>query len=931
MLNYDELFLSDGTTTIDLLSLTSRTGVHLLSWRAGASRYKDRGYWHNPAIASGRRPAMHLWDAVEERMVFGVVGWTPDDLARQAAVVRNLLQRAWDYFEANIPQSAPIYLVRRVQGETNREYSLVLGGFADEDVEYLSTRSEYGVVSFDGWEVTVWREEHWRDTIPGGDPTCILNSGYGEYTQYIEFDRDGPTFAAPTYIQVPAGVGLDDLTGATITAEAWVRIVPDLGAPAIRGIMCKCNNLAAQGWSFFWDAANGVSVIITCAGADAITRGGLGVGCDINDGNAHHVAFCYVDAADNFPHLWIDGVEQTNVTQAKGGAPDADAAFPLYIGRVLGQGDWQGDIGWTRVSNAEMYAAPFTPPPRCYLPDTTLATTLGQWIGGEVNGTIIDSQEGTAARDGTLYNGIHDCDCRRGTVDANLDPEYFCDPDDITVFIRNAHVRAQPTHMYALDQPAAWGADLITQSAFNILPPNSVAGDGFYAGITIEATLFYGPFFNLVFDIASTSTYTGTWQYYSTAAGPAWANLDVHDGTDGLENTGVVAVTWEIDTDDWEPLAINGFTGYWVRFHLTAGAVASPIQQNRPVYTTTWAFTEIGGTDAQDPTRPTLVNSVPGDVPALAKIQCIIAGEENDTASAGMTGHAIDRLTFGMRSLSRGPDFCAYLNAGDPSVIGAVGAQEPIGVEPWAGYATGVPTVDDTRDQGLHVLCNGAGGVWQASQNWYILPEYAWQYYGRFRLFARAQCTALVGVSEIRARIIMTTEDYLTREYTFIDTNLEKLVDLGLITFPGIEPITSADTPSYSLTLRIETSFTDAGTDRIKLYGVILLPADEKVVETTLVTGRYGAMNVLSTRILMDSTSTLRTTIRSLTTKADGSIMGYMLPISAGAVTFQANADQRIWMVGERYAGGYWSNPHEFHAKMLLHRVAQYRSTRGNR
>ncbi|MBU0847742.1 LamG domain-containing protein, partial [Patescibacteria group bacterium] len=571
MIELAELLLSDGTTTIDLLSLATAAGLHLRSWVPASSRYKGQGVWHDSPLADGKRPAFHAWDATEEAMRFTAVGLTTDDLAHRTADLRNLLQQAWDYFENDWPQSGPVYLIRRARGETNLAYSLVLGGEAPQDGEYTAEASAVSyTVGYEGWDVRIWREEHWRDTVPGGEGTCTPNAGYQFVHRPCYID-----FAANGIITVPAGGVLDDLADDAMTAEMWVRI--DGATTCI--LLDKGNMVAGWNLAVVFPGGN-ISATIVCAVADGVqvtANATLTV-----DGLWHHVAMTWDDVTYLRPRIWIDGVEATYIPAAgqdRNGAIVADGAHNLLIGNDVGVAfDLDGAAGWTRVSDSVRYAAGFTPDPRCDPPAIDV-NTIGQWIGEECAGTNIRNVEGTAAFDGTLANGGFDCDCYDWV--GNIDPaddsiDYSCDEDDIEVFIRNSHARAQLTQIWHVDTSLGnWTGNLVEQSSYELLPNPVEVGDFVYFGID-SAAQYYGPFRNLVFDLVDNAVdITGTWWYYSSV-GPGWAALGTQDGTLQLCRTGTCAMIWflvrahsPLPGNTWIPFAVHGITAYWVRFEVT--------------------------------------------------------------------------------------------------------------------------------------------------------------------------------------------------------------------------------------------------------------------------------------------------------------------------------------------------------------------------
>jgi len=941
MLGYDELLLSDGTTTIDLLSLATQTGVHLMGYRPRASRQKGtRGVWSDPAIAPGRRPVAYYWDSVEEEMTFSIVGRTVVDLSGYASAIRNLLQAAQDYYTGRLPNAQPVYLIRRAEGETTREYAVVLAGTAPEDGTYPAAAMQYGTVSYEDWACTIVRGEHWRDTIPGENGPCVENAGYGCSLYHLVTE-----VGAETSVDCGSDGTLDDLTAVAITVEAWVKIEPGWGTVGMGDLGIASKFSGGTGWTLYASQARGLCALITYGGADAETYSGAGT--VPADGTWHHYGFTFTEAADNFPILWLDGVQNTANTQAKGGVRDADAGHSLWLAAWDNGGTIEymaGAMGWVRVSNSIRYATgggPYDVPLRCTLPLDD-ANAMGLWIGYESLGYTIVDMGGNVNVNGSLregglltgFLGIWGCDCLHGNYNpADLSIDYAnCADDSIPVFMRNAQLPASLTDVYTWDASGTgWSANLVEEDAYNLLPVPMV-GDIIYFGIR-ERSLYYGPFFNLVFDIASAGVYAGNWEFYDST-GPGWATLDTYvtecDGTDDLQSTGVVAVSWEISNGLWVPFAAApaaAVTGYWIRFIVTGVTTANPpVQQNRPVYTTGWAHTEIQGTD------PALT-SVPGDVPALARYYGLWPTSGSVCVS---TKFSMDRAIFGLRTASRGADFVAYLNVGNQhgDVGTTLSGQTPTGVE--SIVDAGTITTDSSRGNGLHLSCfdGGATGNWISFQTWRIYACVAPQWYGQYRVFARARCTALNGTSKIRLiRASRGATDYFP-EYTFTSTADRVLIDFGLVHLPGYAPIHMSE-PLYDyMYLRLQCSFTSAA-DYIRLYDICLIPVDEKVVEANVGSlSDVGPWSGTSEVLDIDSVRILRTSIRAvIRDAASGGVMASWQSICSGSAWFQANADQRVWMLSAYYdsANTVWVSNHEHLTRMRLYRAARYQSIRGGR
>ncbi|MBU0847602.1 hypothetical protein KKH23_10490, partial [Patescibacteria group bacterium] len=358
--------------------------------------------------------------------------------------------------------------------------------------------------------------------------------------------------------------------------------------------------------------------------------------------------------------------------------------------------------------------------------------------------------------------------------------------------------------------------------------------------------------------------------------------------------------------------------------------VPRPEQQNRPVYTTNWAYTELKA------------DSVAGDVPVLARTVAIIAEEGSGGAGVASTHPA--RVILSLRSLSRGADFVPYFNFGDPSAPGVQGAQCQVGVTPNV-EAIGVQALNSDVQTGVYVAGTQTAAVFELVQSWSIAAAYASQYYGQFRMFVRCSPYTWPGAPANPATVmlwgvVLLADNIVTStKWTPLDSQrgYYQLYDLGVITIPPYAPVLGIDMPHSDMKIILEQYCSAIGLV-IHYYDLILIPIDEKVVEAVGVFDSdgldYSTMSDLSSRLVFDSTQTLRTgAMRTLLTDEVGAVTGYMQPITVGPQWFQASSDQRIWMVAENwsYGGQYWRSYHPTALKLLLKKVSLFRSLRGSR
>lgn len=208
-----------------------------------------------------------------------------------------------------------------------------------------------------------------------------------------------------TIVNCSSEAGLDDLHDAAFTAEAWVR-TDGWGAGNYGKLFWKCGaGLSVNtGWGLTLHKTLGLDAEVACLTTNGRSRSGLANWTA--DGAMHHIAITWDDASYNYPHTWVDGLEVGLVTNNRDGVIVTDAAQTLYMGanadvsRAI-----EGAIAWARLSDIVRYTSTFVPPSPSD-PPAVDANTVLQYNFGEGGGTTLDNEEGTAARDGTISNGV---------------------------------------------------------------------------------------------------------------------------------------------------------------------------------------------------------------------------------------------------------------------------------------------------------------------------------------------------------------------------------------------------------------------------------------------------------------------------------------------------------------------------------------------
>lgn len=456
------------------------------------------------------------------------------------------------------------------------------------------------------------------------------------------------------------------------------------------------------------------------------------------------------------------------------------------------------------------------------------------------------------------------------------------------VYIANKRNEANLSDGWVFDAsgPAFVGNLMDSALPYGLYPVPAV-GDILYWGI--DTTLANsGPFSSLVFDISTAIVQVTTivWEYWNGA----WVALTVQDNTnaDGamtgvaFDTTGVKSVHWE-QPSDWATVAVNAITGYWVRARVTAigGAPTAPIQQNRDVYSIVWPYIEI-----QE-------SAVLGDVTALMRL--LLFNRSDRTASATAPLLWQNRIVVGLRSMSRGTDFTAYLNCSDE--------QNPTGILVSAGLNTAF--VADVESQtGRQARYSPIGAEALASRVSIGLSSAIVNgYYGTYHAFLRArQNGGSAGDMTVQLEILTGTKPlFLSSVESFVNTNDWQVLDLGQLSLPGFN-VSISDAAS-SIAIRLLASSVGA-VPTLDFYDLIIIPVDEWAGEFsddgTEFTSIGATSFVTRTHLDVDSIVLPKLMIRAIARRPDDSISTPYLSITSQPASLQANSRQRLWVFSFR-------------------------------
>jgi hypothetical protein len=375
-----------------------------------------------------------------------------------------------------------------------------------------------------------------------------------------------------------------------------------------------------------------------------------------------------------------------------------------------------------------------------------------------------------------------------------------------------------------------------------------------------------------------------------------------------------------IPANDWATTALNGITGYWMRFIITAAGFAAPQLSANP-YPINAAYLNIDADELQ------------GDIENNIDI---IATNTVDTSATykGLPSHVL----VGSRSLSRGEDFSAYISGVtmNPFVaaewctqlkgITITGATSPATVNRGASPNNVVLSVTVALPGTPYALITVAFDQSVASQ-----------YEGAYRVMARVQQVGGVyGDSTIR---IYSNSLGLGTEYKTCPVTLCQLVDFGNFYLPFSQRFSG----QHNIYIRMDDTLA-AG---LSWYfsDLILFPVDEWAGMFTAsnydnTIGRaVGDAGVGCQTLYVNGTFPknrkysvgLMTSMDELYLGEYDDIVTNIRPAAISSPVLQSNDDQRLWFLSFCDIGGnYIAYGHEMLA-VVLKNNQNYLGMRGAR
>ena len=364
----------------------------------------------------------------------------------------------------------------------------------------------------------------------------------------------------------------------------------------------------------------------------------------------------------------------------------------------------------------------------------------------------------------------------------------------------NKQVMANLTNLFWYDSSLGTisGNLLNSPPPYALLPALPGVSDCLYCGCD-TLLLNSGHFTSIAFTLGpwANTFYTIAWEVYTAAGWIAYAGTD---STINLAVTGVVNWSPIIGANQMTIVNLNALlgapfpsvTGYWIRGRLTAAAGNSVVEVNRHPYHASFAAIN------------TVNTAVLGDV-------------VNPVHFANRIEYATSyRVCTGLRSISRGTDFQAYLNASDtqnPTWM-------PISLSGACSYQASLaaPTGRCIR------YVRAAALPLESAFYWLIVSPYANQYDGIYRGFLR--CYLSSGSINVLVQVLMGSgyNTVCTSQLVPISTaSTNYMIDLGTLFIPP-KGRTFGQSDNLWILVRIEVVSVGA---TAYFYDIALIPYDE--------------------------------------------------------------------------------------------------------
>jgi hypothetical protein len=839
------LRITDGiTTNVDLLDLK---GWLLRDWSPAVAEPKSGGIFRDSSLVDGRKLVYRKMGNVTDTFNLVASGDSQDSLISSIQELERILEKATTYWTTDW-RDEPVYIEARATYETNSRYAVIL------DYRLTGFGGPYRQPFFDCHSATeailVIEHGFWQETAPGAIGACAKIHNESDYPnvtkQYSVAFYPNAAASDGTYSTGESSVDLAQ----TYLAVGWHPSYQGLSEAGI-----VFDNITIAAGSTVVKAMLNLEQPVAVSYDDIYIKimGQLYNATVFSGTNADYLARVRTIASLYYrltlppdPDAPVASIDITNVVQEIVANSNWNSGDDLGIFIALGYLDPDSTVNGKREIGS--YEGVTTNPPELVIEWYTSSVIVGHEATCSLS-TFVSNKHTTAP-----VNFIYCNDIGAGTFSPNL---YVAD-------------YASPQALFQSNVGA---------------PVNPGVGDFLYFGSCpgVAGDTNYGRFTSLAFDLSSIQLdVTGKWQFYNGG----WTDFSSTLCGDqiSLSKLGVGSVIWKLPVG-WTTVAINGHTGYWVRYAVTAvgGTPTSPYQQDRSVYTVLFPYIDIDSAE------------VPGDIPALARLIF---------DSAACSSRSVNTLVAGLRTLSRGDDFTAYLNASpiqNPPNMAFINSAGHYGLFTPIEVNAESPTGYWLHMEGFNSLT-----VMTNACYWTISGDLAKQYIGTYHAYVRMnQWVGNPNIVKWRLSASYGTGYNTTYSDTVTAPNVAAdepiLLDLGLLT---IHPYNHIPTTGLnSITIHLDSCLTDdiytTYYATIGIYGIILIPVDEwaGMFEVPSATGT-GVLSY-GTGLDIDSITNPRQYRVSQIDSSDV-IISEWTRVASSEPIFQANTDQRLWFLQYR-------------------------------
>lgn len=523
-------------------------------------------------------------------------------------------------------------------------------------------------------------------------------------------------------------------------------------------------------------------------------------------------------------------------------------------------------------------------------------------------------------------------DARPGVrSDVNISNQIVYDTNGLTygmesnreAFILNGRQQANISHIFKWDQGATtWSSNMVNAALpWDWFDLPCQTGDAIYFGIE-SSDADAARFNNIVLDLGKASRLNDSGAEFQIYYSGAWQTLTLaEDGTaEGigqkeLKRVGPAQISWAVNSNE-APHAVNGVTGYWLRYHVTTAlpATESPTQQNRIPYVATEPYVEID------------TDEIGGDIDALVKI------------GVRPQYDGINRVLCCARSVSRGSNFTPVINLSQTNNPDGITVTCP-------GALTSFDTASTysyfgaTGESAYYAITTGTTSPRLKQVQVSIASPLAKEYSGRFRLILRLLGYAYFGGGyvdcdfTIDAEVSSGSGGVTTAQparFDYVNSGLRATQfasDLGVF---DISQYSESDQIDISLYVQSDgTGYLD-----LYMYDLWLMPVDEFVVDARDLRSETATASEAPVRgeLVINGTQ-LKRSIEAYAAEEQSSLVRARYNTSSSRRPFvKPNNNVRLYFMNF-WMGNYqlFESNWKYTSSITISKVQQYLSMRGNR